>query len=718
MLLYRRKICRARWLIPFLFALYVFMSIPEQDPRIQQADQDLTSGLNFTSWASELGEAHVVERGSLTAVLPVTSSSVLTLRDTLSPFLNPPSCVSKVLVVCPESLLAQARLAVRLAVRAALESDHHPDVSLYPWNGDPIAAVLHAATQRSTEWMLVLDDNGLSALSDRTREMLLCPVAADIPTGPRGVMGAPGNLSCAPPSAELRPASYLLPPFSLPTSLVQEIYEDWSDLGDAVSRSRKDRHGAIIRGFGDPDPNWCNIPQYHRALHADIADPSVPFPNNHSRINGGLFVFLLPDIKDLRALLQLVCQLQESGNSLRVLLYSEPHALLGMWETYNSNCRVQYDATRTTRRHIYPAIYEWLDQLEQEADVIFTVDEPATQPVRSERAAIVRLPRDDLPYAYWMGSLSLTEWKNWHVPQIQISIITQDRPQSLERLLSSLTRGRYFGDSVGLRMNLEQSSNFETIRIVGTYQWSHGTVFTHRRVVHGGLLPAVVESWYPNSNDSYGILLEDDVEVSPLFYAWIKMGILRYRYGETRNQTARLFGISLYQQKNIELHPDGRKAFDPRKLFAKNNIPDPSTPYLSQIPCSWGAVYFPEHWREFHTYLADRLSEATMEIERIVVPNVRSNNWTKSWKKYFIEMVYLRGYVMLYPNYEGFVSLSTNHLEIGSHVKDRPKDKQEVFMLPLMELGSSVDLLDLPGARLPAWDALPRLNLTGFLTSV
>ncbi|KAF7370755.1 Succinate dehydrogenase [ubiquinone] iron-sulfur subunit, mitochondrial [Mycena sanguinolenta] len=706
------------------------MSLLEQDPPMeQQVDQDLAGTLNLTRVALELGEAHTVETGSLTAVLPVTSTSILTLRNTLSPVLNSPSCVSKVLVVCPESLLAQARLAVRLAVRDAPESDHHPDISLSPWNGDPVAAVLHAVPQLSTERILLLDDTGFSGLSDRTREMLLCPIAADLPVGPRGVTGSAGNLSCALPSIEIRPASYLLPPFFLPSSLVQEVYEDWADLGHAVSGSREDRLGGILRGLGDPDSNWCNIPQYRTSYVADLFTPSSSDPFS---TKGGLFVFLLPDINTLRVLLQFVCRVQESGNSIKILLYSEPRTLLG--QTHNFNCRVQYDATSVTG---YPTIPDWLDRLEREAEVIFTVDEPATQAARSERATIVRIPRDDLPYAYWMGSLSLAEWKcavlwfysprpclnlhgltDWHVPQIQISIITQDRPQSLERLLSSLTRGRYFGDSVSLRMNMEQSSNLETIRVVDAYQWSHGTVFAHRRVVHGGLLPAVVESWYPHSNDSYGILLEDDVELSPLFYAWIKMGILRYRYGEARNQAAPLFGISLYQQKNIELHPDGRRPFDARKLFAENNIPDPSTPYLSQIPCSWGAVYFPEHWREFHTYLANRLSETTMEIERIVVPDVRSNNWTKSWKKYFIEMVHMRGYVMLYPNYARFVSLSTNHLEIGSHVKDRPKDKQEAFMLPLMDLGSSVHLLDLPGGRLPEWDALPALNLTGFLVSL
>jgi len=77
---------------------------------------------------------------------------------------------------------------------------------------------------------------------------------------------------------------------------------------------------------------------------------------------------------------------------------------------------------------------------------------------------------------------------------------------------------------------------------------------------------------------------------------------------------------------------------------------------------------------------------------------------------------------MLYPNYDDFVSLSTNHLEVGSHVKDRSKEKKEQFVLPLMRLpgiqaGPCVGLLDLPKKTLPNWSGLPVLNLTGSLTS-
>lgn len=82
---------------------------------------------------------------------------------------------------------------------------------------------------------------------------------------------------------------------------------------------------------------------------------------------------------------------------------------------------------------------------------------------------------------------------------------------------------------------------------------------------------------------------------------------------------------------------------------------------------------------------------------------------------------------MLYPNYEDFVSLSTNHLEVGSHVKDRPggvyHQRKELFFLPLMPLpdkeisSPSPGLLDLPDQTLPSWSSLPVLNLTGSLAS-
>jgi hypothetical protein len=165
--------------------------------------------------------------------------------------------------------------------------------------------------------------------------------------------------------------------------------------------------------------------------------------------------------------------------------------------------------------------------------------------------------------------------------------------------------------------------------------------------------------------------------------------------------------------------------FEPQILFALHEFPDSRTPYLSQVPCSWGAVYFPEHFQEFHDYLALRLSEVSHDISEVIVPDIRSNRWKRSWKKYFNELVYLRGYVMLYPNYD--ISLATNHAEVGAHVKsdpDRILDSRKQFDVPLMPLPSispsgtrAVSLLDLPDDSLPTWDNLPVLDLWGIVTS-
>lgn len=305
-----------------------------------------------------------------------------------------------------------------------------------------------------------------------------------------------------------------------------------------------------------------------------------------------------------------------------------------------------------------------------------------------------------------------------------------------------MSDSRYFGDQLNIRINIEQDADYETLELVDHWSWEHGSVSITRRVIHAGLLPAIVESWYPHSNHSYGLILEDDVELSPLFYGWLKMNLLRYRYrirhpkvsylfihrlhrnryGQDQNRSAQMFGISLYQPKVIETRQEGRAFFNPRTVFASNDITEYTTPYLSQIPCSWGAIYFPEHWREFHTYLNVRLSETLFGIDAVVVPDARSNRWPKSWKKYFIELAYLRGYVMVYPNYDNFVSLSTNHLEIGSHVKDTSQEsyvqKREMFRVPLMSLEGTTRLVDLPHGTLPTFDELPVLDLFGRLSSL
>lgn len=298
---------------------------------------------------------------------------------------------------------------------------------------------------------------------------------------------------------------------------------------------------------------------------------------------------------------------------------------------------------------------------------------------------------------------------------MELVVITDRRPASLERLLISTNNAFYLGDdTVELVIHLEQSSDNMTHGLAQDFQWDHGKKKVRHRIRKGGLMPAIVESWFPSDNDNYGVLLEDDIELSPLFYAWSKYNILKYRYSlEEKDAHQYIYGVSLYSPRNLELLPEGRRAFNPEPVLEEKGY-SKRAPYATQIPCSWGAVYFPEHWREFHSYLTERIEKEDWKgYYNITVPNSRSSNWKKSWKKYFIELVYLRAYVMVYPNFAEFESFSTNHLEYGTHIKDKGRTQSKVmeFLVPLME--NDTVLEQLPEQHLPSFNQLPVMDLWG-----
>ena len=60
------------------------------------------------------------------------------------------------------------------------------------------------------------------------------------------------------------------------------------------------------------------------------------------------------------------------------------------------------------------------------------------------------------------------------------------------------------------------------------------------------------------------------------------------------------------------------------------------------------------------------------------LPRSRSNVWPRSWKRFLIDFMYGRGYVMLYPNLADQRAFSTTYMERGDHTaKDGLKETVE-----------------------------------------
>ncbi|KAL1941175.1 hypothetical protein VTO73DRAFT_7387 [Trametes versicolor] len=685
----------------------------------------------------------------LAAVLPITPDTLSDLGANLRTLLQQPGALSEIVLVTPPQYHAKTRHTLQVSLSD--EDDADVEISITPWSSSigQELATLQAAQRLSTDWVLLLDEGGLTGHGSKTHDTLLLRTkpAAVSPLGSRGIDYYLDGVTCITPSHTPRKAAHLVPPMILPTAFLPPTIDStpgtdhWAALGDYVSRSQRELSGGLVLGSSDDSSvDWCSryapkaldgsrlpihiLPDSPEKLPQNL--PAVQEVPEMNDTHPGSVLVVVSTV-DLTYISPIACGLLHKGHHVDLFVTDGSATVLSV------GCQLPVLAFPAAVMGDGMSLQGTLTAaVVQNLDVVISVREIQVQSQFSAFLADHRpfvthvcVPREDLPYTDWMALMDLEEWKNWHVPRVELSVITNDRPQSLQRLLSSLGEARYFGDTLDMRINIEQTADDDTLRIASDYAWDRGNVFLHHRIVHGGLLPAVVESWYPRGNDSYGLILEDDVELSPLFYAYLKFTLLRYRYGRQEDRDPHLFGISLYQQKNLELRPEGRHLFDARVAFAAAGLPHAHTPYLSQIPCSWGALYFPEHWREFHAYLGARLAEHALPLAQTVVPGVRSNRWTRSWKRYFIELVFLRGYVMLYPNYARFASLSTNHLEVGSHVRDVPTDvylrKKKLFNLPLMPLPEAGDegallitgLLELPDERLPAWDALPVLDLLG-----
>ena len=523
----------------------------------------------------ELDSAKTISNSSITVALPVTERSARTLELTIIGLLEHQTTIQEVVILCPESLLSTARSSIRNTIASYGES--LPTLLTLlpcPYAICSTYTLIGTAFHVSTDWTLFLEDSGLRQVDRTALSLLLNPPTVTFPLGVKGFAlptSKAHNQTCLTPLASHRPVDFLIPPLVLPGSTLSDVYalpdltiDSWSALGRWVSEERPDMIGGVIisRDLAAVDCSESDLETQDTGnrqrlstpidgYHPRIFGPEAPFSVVSNQISHGHFGVFFPSRDDLAAFSQSACGLVAGGHRLDILLYSEADHDQASIST--DTCTLYFHSTSSATTAVL-IVSSWLSQLSGPFDVIIslTTEDKLTAALRpslrdSEHGAytMVQLPREDLIYSDWMGALSLTEWKSilsqfnydeiltliidWNIPSVQISIITNNRPHSLLRLLRSLENARYFGDTLDLRLNMEESADPITKQLAADLRWEHGTVFLHHRIAHGGLLTAVLESWYPRSNDSYGLILEDDIEVSPLFYAWLKLALLRYR---------------------------------------------------------------------------------------------------------------------------------------------------------------------------------------------
>ncbi len=175
-------------------------------------------------------------------------------------------------------------------------------------------------------------------------------------------------------------------------------------------------------------------------------------------------------------------------------------------------------------------------------------------------------------------------------PSLTIVVLTSQRVESLERLLSSLKAAKYGHSSVHLHISVDcfsEGSRQDLLGVALALHWKQGRKTITSRVENAGLSRSWFESLYGGDTD-YIALLEDDMEVSKNFYTVLQ--VLHRRNSLVAKEIT-----------SFCLHPGDWEVRVPRDCSGKSAS---KYLYLSPEPCNWGPVWKTSEWQKYIDWVA------------------------------------------------------------------------------------------------------------------
>ncbi|KAF3314904.1 hypothetical protein TWF173_004426 [Orbilia oligospora] len=328
----------------------------------------------------------------------------------------------------------------------------------------------------------------------------------------------------------------------------------------------------------------------------------------------------------------------------------------------------------------------------------------------------IKLPHD-VSTIPWFQKLDAVSLGAWDKPLIDIVIHADSHSGQLIRLLKSLKNADYFTASLPrLYIDLNPDTDSTIRDFINGFNWpSKDRIFIRHRITPRSTSldedpTEFVESFYPNGKESAVLFLSPNIELSPFYFQFLFYSILEYKHSNAQFalDSSLIYGISL----DAPLSRVDGKPFDPSVI-----VPSPPsenedrylTPYFYAAPTTHATLFFGNHWRLLHLYIARRLDQAYTKGVDYTIPATLSKSFPQ-WNKHFLELLTAGGYLMLYPNFDPADSLAVYHTEAESKVSATVKERG------IMRLNNILNYL--PGGALPIWTGLPIIGMDGIKTDL
>lgn len=241
---------------------------------------------------------------------------------------------------------------------------------------------------------------------------------------------------------------------------------------------------------------------------------------------------------------------------------------------------------------------------------------------------------------------------------IAVIVVCYKRIAGIRRLYESLRTAEYGNDQVTLVFSVDYSEvQSEIVAELEQYPWDFGEKRIRAFPERQGLRSHILQCGDLTNEFDAVVVLEDDLIVSPGFYAYAKQAVAFYRDDDY------VKGISLYTHS---INPGCSRLFTP----AQNRY----DAFFMQFAQSWGQCWTKRMWSGFRSWY--NLQSGPLRSDGVIPDYVAHWN-DSSWLKYYIKYTAQTGGYYVYP----YVSLTSNNSDIGEHNVTSSND----YQVPLLE---------------------------------
>lgn len=305
---------------------------------------------------------------------------------------------------------------------------------------------------------------------------------------------------------------------------------------------------------------------------------------------------------------------------------------------------------------------------------------------------LIELPKRSDESLRWLTRLDSASLNAYN--RVSINILIHAQPSgsgSILRLLHSLAKADYFGSTPPhISIELPHHVDEDLANQLQSFKWppksSHASDsrLTTQKWIPSKAVSAdesairFLEDFYPtDARNNHVLILSPQVELSPLYYHYLKYTLLDYKYsGMAIKKEARmrdsLLGISLslpgtYLNDSTVFEP-------PKHKSGISGIDGDSLgpSFLWTAPNSEAALYFGDKWTDLHQFVSLSLS-APAEKK---APKRISTTYP-SWLEYILSFSLARGGAMIYPQLASGASLATVHNELYTPPEEFSALKQD-----------------------------------------